>query len=207
MDLERTLADSEVLADALWSVVDGQRFSDAPRFQFADMACSLALEHWDAIRGLLNAAMLPSALIIHRAQFEAILRSVWLSYAATDAEISKFSVDLTLDSERAAKNAPQTHEMMLAVEKRAPKEAFGALYRFKTHSWKALNSYAHAGIHPLRRHADGYPSVLMHGALCNANGLAVVSFMQAVVLRGAQPLQRKLLDIAGKFPNCMPPPL
>lgn len=31
--------------------------------------------------------------------------------------------------------------------------------------------------------------------------------MQAVILRGAQPLQQEILDIAAKFPDCTPAPL
>ena len=96
---------------------------------------------------------------------------------------------------------------MDALAKSGPKEAYAALARFKDNSWKALNSYAHAGIHPLRRHAEGYPVALAHSVLCNANGIAVMSGMQAVVLGGAQPLQREVIELAAKHPSCMPPPL
>lgn len=97
--------------------------------------------------------------------------------------------------------------MMNAIEKSAPAQAYAALARFKDNSWKALNSYAHAGIHPIRRHAEGYPVALAHSVLCNANGLAVFCGMQAVVLSGLQPLQREVLDLAAKHPLCIPPPL
>jgi hypothetical protein len=70
-----------------------------------------------------------------------------------------------------------------------------------------LNSYAHAGIHPIRMHAVGYPDQLIENIAINANGLAIVGAMQAVVLSGAQPLQRKILDLAAQYPGCMPPPL
>ncbi|HKR75279.1 MAG TPA: hypothetical protein VJR95_01360, partial [Rhodanobacter sp.] len=82
-----------------------------------------------------------------------------------------------------------------------------ALARFKENSWKALNSFVHAGIHPLRRHLEGYSESLAHGVLCNANGIAVFSGMQAVVLSGAQPLQKEVLVIAAKHSSCMPPSL
>jgi len=63
------------------------------------------------------------------------------------------------------------------------------------------------GIVLLRRHADGYPVVLAHSVLSNANGIAVMSGMQAVVIGGAQPLQRELIELAAKHPSCLPPPL
>lgn len=88
-----------------------------------------------------------------------------------------------------------------------PKQAYEALTRFKDNSWKALNSYAHAGIHPIRRHHDGYPLKLIHDVLRNTNGLAVMSCMHAVMLSGQQPLQRTLMELAGKRSECMPAPI
>ncbi len=199
--------ESDQLADELLGVVDLPLLDDSPRMTVSDVACSLSLEHWHAGRALLRAALLPPALVVHRAQFEALARSVWLAYAASDEHISKLTVTLNLESEQAAKNLPQVADMMHDLSTKAPTQAYVALSRFKDNSWKALNSYAHAGIHPLRRHQEGYPPPLLQDVLRNTNGLAVISCMQAVVLSGRQPLQRALLDLAAKHQNCMPPPL
>lgn len=198
---------SDLLADELLAVIELPLIDDSSRLQVSDAACSLALEHWHSARSLLRAALLPSALVVHRAQFEALARSVWVAYAASDESISKLSATLTLDTEQMAKNIPQVAEMMQDLAKKAPPQAYDALSRFKDNSWKALNSYAHAGIHPIRRHRDGYPPELVRNVLRNTNGLAVLSCMQAVVLSGQQPLQRTLLDLADKHRACMPAPL
>lgn len=207
MDLALTLDDSDAIAEELLSLIDLPLCNDTTRVSIADTACSLALEHWHAIRLLIRAGLLPSALVVHRSQFEAILRSVWLTYAASESDVSKLAANLNPESEQAAKNISQAQVMMNALAISGPQEAHTALNRFKDNSWKALNSYAHAGIHPLRRHADGYPVGLAHSVLCNANGLALLSGMQAVVLSGAQPLQRKVLELGARYPSCMPPPL
>lgn len=207
MDLPLALDESDAIAEELLTLIDLPLCNDSTRVIVADVACSLALEHWHAVRLLLRGGFLPSALVAHRSQFEAILRSVWLTYAAADADVSKLTASLNLDSEQAAKNISQARNMMEALAKSGPKEAYAALDRFKDNSWKALNSYAHAGIHPLRRHAEGYPAELAHGVLCNANGLAMLSGMQAVVLSGAQPLQREVLNLGARHSSCMPPPL
>lgn len=207
MSLERALDESDVLAEELLALVDLPLCDGSPRVDVAGVACSLAFEHWHAVRLLLRRYLLPSALVVHRSQFEAILRSVWLIHAATDSDIAKLTANLDFESEQSAKNILQTQEMMEALSKSGPENAYAALARFKDNSWKALNSYAHTGIHPLRRHAEGYPEALARGVLCNANGLAVMSGMQAAVLGGAQPLQRQVLDLAAKHPFCMPDPL
>lgn len=205
MELEKIFDDSEGLAEELTRAIDRPPFSDAPRIVYAAVACSLALEHWHAVRLLLQNGLLPTAAVVHRAQFEATVRSVWLTYAASDLDVMKLSSELNTDTEQAAKGVAQVQAMMLEIKQRAPEQAFAALDRIKMHSWKALNSYAHAGLHPLRRHADGYPVPLIQSMLCNANGVAVVSCMQAVVLQGEQPRQKEILEIALRFPHCMPP--
>jgi hypothetical protein len=206
--MEQFFEESDQLAEELLAVVaELPLVNDTERVLVSHVAYSLSIEHWFAVRALLQEAMLPSALVVHRAQFETITRSVWLAYAATDENVAKFTAELNLDSEQAAKNSPSVEKMVQQIEEKAPRPAFDALARFKHHSWKALNSYAHAGIHPLRRHQEGYPVGLMHNVLCNTNGLGVMSCMQAAVLGGEQPLQQRILDIAARHPGCMPAPL
>ena len=199
--------ESDALAEELLALIDVPLFDDSPRIRISDVACSLSLEHWASARSLLRSGLLPSAIVVHRAQFEALARSIWLLYAASDNQLSKLTATLSLESEQAAKNMPQTVDMMRDLAKKAPPQAYEALSRFKDNSWKALNSYAHAGIHPIRRHDDGYPVNLLHDVLRNANGLGVVGCMQAAVLSGRQPLQHSILALTAKHPPCMPPPL
>ena len=199
--------ESDRLAEELREVIEFPLLDNSLKVKISDVACSLSLEHWHSTRALLRDGLLPSALVVHRAQFEALTRSIWLVYAASDEQIAKLTADLSLESEQAAKNMPQINQMLQSLEKSGPQQAHEALARFKDNSWKALNSYAHAGIHPIRRHHDGYPIKLLHGVLCNTNGLAVLSCMQAVVLSGQQPLQQDILKLAEKHSSCMPPPL
>lgn len=207
MNLEDALEESDSLAQELLGLVDIPRCNDTARVGAASVACSLSFEHWRSVRLLLAAGLVSSALVVHRSQFEAVLRSVWLTYAASDSDVAKLIRSLDLESEQAAKNLSQAQHMMEALSKSGPREAHAALARFKDNSWKALNSYTHAGIHPLQRHAEGYPEGLAFGVLCNANGLAILSAMQAAVLGGVQSLQREVLALGAKHSNCMPPPL
>src|SRR5688572_29906861 len=117
MDLDLAFGESEELAEALLSIIDLPLVDDSPRIRISDVACSLALAHWHAVRSLLQGKLLPSAVVVHRAQFEAVVRSIWLAYAASDENVSKFTATLDLESEQAAKSAPQTQQMLSAIEK------------------------------------------------------------------------------------------
>ena len=204
MRLDHIFDESDALAEDLLSETDLPLIDDSPRIIISDVACSLSLEHWHAARYLLRVGLLPSALVVHRAQFESLTRCIWLTYAASDNQLEKLAGDLTIETEQTAKNMPQVADMLEQLLKTGPRPAYEALTRFKDHSWKALNSYAHAGIHPIRRHHDGYPTDIVENALRNANGLAVMSCMQAVVLSGEQPMQKAILEIGAKHSSCMP---
>jgi hypothetical protein len=160
--LMNCLDESEELAEGLRSIINQPVLDDSPKIRTSEAACALALEHWGAVRALLRLHFVSTAVVAHRAQFEAVVRSIWLAYAANDEEISRLVGTLDVDAERKAKNLDQVKDMLEAIEKRGPKEAHSALVRFKDNSWLALNSYAHAGIHPLRRQADGYPIALVN---------------------------------------------
>lgn len=207
MELERTFEESNLFAEQLLELINVPLLDDSLRIKVASISCSLALEHWHAVRLLLRVGLLPAAVIVHRAQFDAIVRSIWLSYCASDSDIAKLAAQLDSESEQAAKNMATTNQMMEAIAKGAPLEAHAALARFKDNSWKALNSFVHTGIHAIKRHEVGYPAELIHMALCSSNGIAVVCGMQAVALGGRQPQQKKVVELSIRHSTCMPPPL
>ncbi|TAG46807.1 MAG: hypothetical protein EAZ30_11445 [Betaproteobacteria bacterium] len=198
---------SDEFAVRLTELVDHPPYDDSDRLVTSHLACSMSFEHWTAVRCLLRAGLLLPGAVIHRSQFEALLRAIWLLYAATDAQVAKLATTLNVDAEQQAKSLPLAADMMKAIEKAGPANAFHALNRFKENSWGALNSYVHAGIHPMQRHANGYPPALLKSVLANANGLAVVAAMQVSVLAGVPTLQRNVLDLASKYPDCMPSPI
>jgi len=200
-------SDTDQLASKLLAVVAVPLYDGSPRITTSNVACSLSLEHWQSVRVLLHGGLLSSSAVVHHAQFEATVRSIWLLYAAPDGLVAKIGAALLQESEQSAKNMPQTSVMMEHLAKRAPPQAYDALSRFKSNSWGALNSYVHAGIHPIRRHGEGYPMALLEGVLRNSNGLAVLTCMQAVALSGQQHLQAPLLALAAEYPACMPPVL
>jgi hypothetical protein len=205
MDLDNLFEQSNDLAREVVQVIDRPLFNDSQRIQASDVLCSLSMEHGDSARALLHAGLLASALVIHRAQFEAVVRAIWTLYAATDGQLAKLATELTLDTEQAAKNLPNVTVMIEELSKKAPPNAVTPLREFMAYNWKALNSYTHAGIHPLRRHQDGYPVQLVVDALMNVNGMFVLAAMQASILTGVLHLQRRVLEAASRYPMVLRP--
>lgn len=201
---QHILAASEDLEAQLASVLEAPLYDNSQRMRVSHLASSVALEHGTACRTLIAVGLVPSALVVHRAQYEATVRAVWALYAASDLHIGKLGATLAVEAEQNAKNVPLVAEMMAALATKAPAPAYQALANFKENSWRALNSFVHAGIHPLHRQASGYPVQLAEQILRNCNGLAVVAGMQAAVLTGRQHLVSQVGALQTTHRQCLP---
>ncbi len=62
--------------------------------------CSVAFEHAESTKILIASGNFTSATGLVRLQFEALVRAMWLLYAASDASVSKLMCELTHESEK-----------------------------------------------------------------------------------------------------------
>jgi hypothetical protein len=154
------------------------------RYQAGLTACGMSLEHALSLRMLLRCACYTSAFSLLRLQYEALTRAVWLMYAATNLQVEQLTAPLSLQAETSASKMPMFSKMLEEVEQKAPPQASRLLSQFKVVNWHAMNSYVHGGIHPLRRHAEGYPPELIHNVIRSSNGLSMMTLMTGQVLTG-----------------------
>jgi hypothetical protein len=201
---QRILTASDDLAAHLADVCTFPLYDDSQRIRVSRLASSVALTHSEACRTLLIVGMVPSGLVVHRAQYEAAVRAVWALYAASEVHIGKLDATLAVEAEQEAKNVPSVAEMMAALSTKAPPLAYQSLANFKESSWKALNSFVHAGIHPLQRQKSGYPAHFVEQVLRNCNGIALVAGMQAAMLTGNQQLVAQVIALQTTHRLCLP---
>jgi hypothetical protein len=203
--LDRMLRRSDELHDTLVSRLDRATFDSSPRAQTAEGMCGISLEHGLSLRLLIASGCPISAVGLMRLQFEAVTRAVWLLYAASDTAIIKFMTPLTLVSEQAAKNLPSVNEMMKDLSTKPPEGAYQMLAHFKDVSWRALNSFVHGGIHPLRRRSEGFPLPLIIQVLQNSNALLSMAGMTLANLTGDESVTKPISRIQREFADCLPP--
>jgi hypothetical protein len=206
--LEQMLLRSDALHERLNEALDEAEFDGSARGEAALGMCLVAMEHATALRALMALGLPTSAVSLMRLQFEALTRSMWLIYAASDAAIDKLSAPLTLETEQAAKNLPSAKEMIDQIGKRVgqdvPAAAHLMLTQFKDVSWNAMNSFVHGGIHPLRRSADGFPVHLALQVLRNSNGLSTMTGMTMAILTGDEAIAKPMSKIQPAFADCLP---
>lgn len=180
--MDEFLDRSDELHIAILSLLEGVPAFTGIRYEVALVACGMALEHALSLRLLVRTSCYTSALSLMRLQYEALTRGVWLMYSATDVQVEILASPLSLESEATAKKMPIFSVMLDQVVAKAPVQASSLLVSFKETSWHALNSFVHSGIHPLRRHAEGYPTELIENVIRNSNGLNVMTLQLGAVL-------------------------
>ena len=204
MALELMMKRSEELHFAIIDLLDDAPVYPGARNEVAMAACGVAFEHAKGLRILFGAICLTSAVSMQRMQFEALTRAMWLLYAASDLEVEKLTAPLTLESERMANKLPMVRDMVEMIVRKAPPAASQMLVQFKDMSWSAMNSFVHSGIHPLRRHTEGYPLHLILQILRNSNGLNTMTGMLAAILTGDERYIKPMRAVQRDFTDCLP---
>lgn len=197
---------SELLLQNVLEIVNQPLFDRSARICTSANFCQISIEHSCAVRTLSETRMFTSAFVVLRGQFESVLRAVWTLHCASDNQILRLSAPLNCDSEQSTKNLPKPQDMLKALGAiPIAKVPFDALSEFKESSWMALNSFAHAGIHPLKRLEEGYPLEMVLANARMSNALALVAGVHFSILTGHPGLQKELMPLYERYQDCLPP--
>lgn len=202
--LNEQLSQSAKLESKLVEFLSLQAFTTEKRIKGSRILCSVVYEHSESVKILISTGNLTSATGLVRLQYEALVRAMWLLYAASDITVDKLMAELTNETAQKANKLPMLSEMLTKLEGKAPEVAMDALNEFKQYSWKALSSYVHGGIHAISRHSKGYPVEQLIQLLKISNGLLIMSGMLLIILSGDTNQKGKIPSIQMKFKDCLP---
>jgi hypothetical protein len=180
-------------------------FGDSSRIVASRILCSVSLEHAESSKILIISGNFTSAVGLLRLQYEALVRAMWLLYAASDAAVERLAAELTDEMAKKAEKMPMLLEMPSKLEGKAPAEPLSMLLEFKQYSWKPLSSFIHGGIHAINRHSKGYPVLLLEQALRASNGVSLMVGMLLVILSGDPAQRGKIPKVQIEFADCLPP--
>ena len=156
------------------------------RFITAFQSGLLSLEHAVSALVLFEQGLFSSAIALTRPQFESLVRGIWLLHAANENWVTKLSEPLTMESAKRANEGEGLAEMLKQLEANpdAPAGIVAQLREYKEVTWKAMNSYAHGGLHPLSRTMSGYPAQLIYDVIRNANAVVALTAQLLAILSG-----------------------
>lgn len=174
------------------------------KHELAAAAAQLTLEHAGALRAAfaINAPNAAAALL--RLQYEALLRAAWLLYAASPDQVTKLARDLDAAAELASKNVTGYSDMLAAIVRAAPVGLSKPLSEFNQYSRHAMNSFVHAGIHPLARTRTGFPAPLALKLLQFSNAMLHFAYRLLATLSGSQRRMNKVTHAYEGFKACLP---
>jgi len=172
-------------------VLSAHKFSDDEWSTVVIGFIAQGIEHHDALLLLLRSKLIGSGFALVRSIIEILVRGVWITACATDAQVKKFrdqdKLDLTFG------------EMSDAIDKTCGIDFF---HDFKTQSWATLNSYTHTGILQLGRRfsADKLEPSYTDGEqieVLRASTIAIVLLVRPFLMRHGQKEAAEEVDKLG----------
>ena len=114
-DLAALLTRSSEFYRALHAVLGDTLDVEGRRDLLTQGSCSVALEHGRSIVVLVDMDSVGSAIVLLRAQFEAIVRALWLHDVATDDWIEHYFEAVKANPLKDPNLSKQVHEMLPAL--------------------------------------------------------------------------------------------
>jgi hypothetical protein len=142
--VEAELKLAEEVIGEVKKILSAHRFSDDEWSTVVIAFIDQGIEHHSAILLLLRSKLTGSGFALVRPVVEILVRGVWITACATDAQLKKFREDDEIELSFGAMSA--------AIDKVCGIDFFKP---FKVKSWEALNSYTHTGILQLGRRFTG----------------------------------------------------
>lgn len=99
-ELNRIIARSEEFEGELFQLLESSSFVKNNKSTAILAMCDIAQEHAISLRELTRIRLLTSAMGMLRLQYEAVVKVIWLLYAASDSAIEKLITPLTPESEQ-----------------------------------------------------------------------------------------------------------
>jgi hypothetical protein len=204
-ELARALESSVAFYAALDDILGDEQEIGSHRDLLTQGTIGTTLEHGISIVLLVEANQLASASVLLRAQFEALVRALWLHFVADDAWAEKYLARVQAEPHKDPGNSRSMDEMLKDLATKAPPGIASKLQPLKDAAWGPLNSYVHSGIHPIVHQHAGVSAEFALATLLNANGLTGMAAMLAAETLGDQQKVRSILDAQLEHLDCLPP--
>jgi hypothetical protein len=206
-NLQKTLALSSELEAAIWDLLDPPNYelgSDEPRAIACFETSQLAMEHGQALRGLISAGFDSTAMAVLRVQFEALTRAHWALYAASGEQLEAMLASIGEQAAKGAADLPMAAAMVKALAGKGPPGMQEMFAGFQSIVMKELHAFVHAGAPSVRLHNDGYPSHVLDRLVRQSNAMQIMAGMTLANLSGDAELSRAMSKIAMPFEACLP---
>ena len=172
------------MIEELYQELECSSFIDGGvRLNLVHECCELAIEHGVAVKKLLEANLVASALGLFRVQFESVVRAYWLLMVASNNDVLELQVTSISDLFKNNK-IPMASAMIDALSRVVEiKHIVEHFRQFKLYSMNHLNSIVHSGSHSIIRRRAGVNIKQHNDVMKQTNNLTLM--VAQILLRHA----------------------
>lgn len=204
-DLTALLTRSADFYSAL-RVVLGDTLDVHTRRELLAQGCSgAALEHGASICTLLELDNVTSAIVLLRAQVEAVVRALWLHGVATDDWIDNHFAAVRANPQQDPNRTPPVSEMLAAIAHSQHAPVAGLLNSLKESAWNAFNAYVHSGMQAIVHGDANVPLACAVQVLQTSNGLSGLAALLMAMMTDDVDTVMAVRNAQLAHLDCLPP--
>lgn len=204
MNEQELFEQSLKMIDELKTEIDNSSFIDGGlRIDVVSQCIEISMQHNISLNALLALNLHIPAMVLLRAQFEAVVKAYWILFLATNEDISKLNFSWTFEEQFEKDKFPMVSEMLekLYTANLEAHHIIQHLLDFKKYHLKQLNSFVHSGKHSFTRHQIGFDQPMICALMRQSNNLATVAaqIMLKLTVPDKQKFIHKLIE---KYRGC-----
>ena len=185
----------KMIAELKQEIIESDVLDCGPRLELVEQCIYISFQHGIGVNSLLTAGLPIQAMVLFRSQFEAVVRSYWLLFIATNHQILKLNFSYTFEEQFERDTCPMIVEMLDKLSKAdlMAKPVIDHLCDFKKYHLKQLNSLVHTGKQSFTRDVMGFKDEMLLTLMRQSNNLITIAAQ--IMLKHTIPDKQKFIHI------------
>ena len=190
-------------AELQHEIIKSDVLNCGPRLELVKQCIYISFEHGVGVNRLLSMGLPIQAMVLLRAQYEAVVRAYWLLFIASNYQISKLKFSWTFEEQFENDTCPMLSEMLEKLIKAdlLAKLVIQHLSDFKKYHLKQLNSFVHTRKQSFTRDIMSFKGEMLLMLMRQSNNLITIAAQ--IMLKHTVPNKQKVIHyLIEKYRQC-----
>ena len=196
-------ASLQMIGELKQEIIESALMDCGPRLELVEQCIYISFEHGIGVNSLLSMGLPIQAMVLFRSQFEAVVRSYWLLFIASNYQVAKLNFSYTFEEQFESDTCPMVSEMLEKLSKAdlPAKQVIDHLCDFKKYHLKQLNSLVHTGKQSFTRDVMGFKDEMLLVLMRQSNNL--ITAAAQIMLKHTIPDKQKFIGVLiEKYRSC-----
>ena len=110
-------ASLQMIGELKQEIIESDLMDCGPRLELVEQCIYISFEHGIGVNSLLSMGLPSQAMVLFRSQFEAVVRSYWLLFIASNYQVAKLNFSYTFEEQFESDTCPMVSEMLEKLSK------------------------------------------------------------------------------------------